>query len=483
MALKKIEKVSYDIHEEPQLVKKKFAMPHIYVILFLFIVFAGVATYLVPAGVYERIPGPEGRTTIEPNSYQRVEQTPVSLTEFITAIPRGLVAAGEVVFFTFIIGGIFAVIRKTGLIEIGVDRLTRKYATKSVALIPILMVVFATVCSLIGTQELSLVYVPVILPLMIALGYDSVVAAAVALVATTAGFMTGFLNPINTGLGQKISGLPVFSGIELRMIAFVVFVLAGIIYIIRYAQKVKRNPEASLVYEEDLNKRAAYLNKTAVNKRLATTRQKIASVVLLVFFALLVYGVLAKGWFMLEMAGLFITMGIVVGMIADLKLSDICEGFNEGFREVLVGAIVIGIARAVAVVMEDGQVMDTIVNSLSTVVGEFPAVFSAIGMFLVQMLFSFLVPSGSGQALVTMPILAPLSDLIGVTRQTAVLAYQFGDGLGNILFPTSGYFLATLALAGVPWQKWVRFYFPLFLVWLVLAIVFLITAQVIQWNG
>ncbi|MDQ0859978.1 YfcC family protein [Bacillus sp. V2I10] len=483
MALKKIEKVSYDIHEEPQLVKKRFAMPHIYVILFLFIVLAGVATYLVPAGVYERIPGPEGRTTIEPNSYQRVEQTPVSLTEFITAIPRGLVAAGEVVFFTFIIGGIFAVIRKTGLIEIGVDRLTRKYATKSVALIPVLMVVFATVCSLIGTQELSLVYVPVILPLMIALGYDSVVAAAVALVATTAGFMTGFLNPINTGLGQKISGLPVFSGIELRMIAFVVFVLAGIIYIIRYAQKVKRNPEASLVYEEDLNKRTAYLNKTAVDKRLATTRQKIASVVLLVFFALLVYGVLAKGWFMLEMAGLFITMGIVVGMIADLKLTDICEGFNEGFREVLVGAIIIGIARAVAVVMEDGQVMDTIVNSLSTVVGEFPAVFSAIGMFLVQMLFSFLVPSGSGQALVTMPILAPLSDLIGVTRQTAVLAYQFGDGLGNILFPTSGYFLATLALAGVPWQKWVRFYLPLFLVWLVLAIVFLITAQVIQWNG
>lgn len=483
MAIERSVNVSKDNHNELQLVKKKFVMPHIYVILFLFIVLAGIATYFVPAGVYERIPGPEGRTTIDPNSYQRVEQTPVGLTDFMTAIPRGLVAAGEVVFFTFIIGGIFVVIRKTGLIEIGVDRLTRKFATRSIVLIPVLMVVFATVCSLIGTQELSLVYVPVILPLMIALGYDSMVAAAVALVATTAGFMTGFLNPINTGLGQKISGLPVFSGIELRIIAFVVFALVGILYIISYAQKVRRNPETSLVYEEDSSKRSIYLNKTAVDKGRATIRQKVASVILLGFFSLLVYGVLMKGWFMLEMAGLFIIMGIVIGLIAGLKLTDICEGFNEGFREVLVGAIIIGIARAVAVVMEDGQVMDTIVNSLGSVVGEFPAVFSAIGMFFVQMLFSFLVPSGSGQALVTMPILAPLSDLIGVTRQTAVLAYQFGDGLGNILFPTSGYFMATLALAGVSWQKWVRFYLPLFLIWFVLSVFFLIIAQMIQWNG
>lgn len=468
---------------EPQYNKKKFTMPHIYVLLFLFIILAAVATYVIPAGVFERIPGPEGRTTIDPNSYQRVEQNPASLIDFMTAIPKGLVAAGEVVFFTFIIGGIFASIRKTGLIEIGVDRLTRNFGTNSILLIPVLMVVFATVCSLIGTQELSLVYVPVILPLMIALGYDSVVAVAVALVSTTAGFMTGFLNPINTGLGQKISGIPVFSGIEMRIVAFTVFVLAAIIYIIRYAHKVKRNPKISLVYREDSSKRKAYLNKSATDKILATTRQKAASVALIGFFVLLIYGVLTQGWFMLEMAGLFIIMGVVVGLITGLTLTDICEGFNEGFREVLVGAIIVGIARAVAVVMEDGQVMDTIVHNLGNLVGEFPAVFSAIGMFLVQMLFSFLVPSGSGQALVTMPILAPLSDLIGVTRQTAVLAYQFGDGVGNILFPTSGYFMATLALAGVPWQKWVRFYLPLFFIWIAIAVIFLIIAQVIQWNG
>ncbi|MED4531331.1 YfcC family protein [Metabacillus fastidiosus] len=463
--------------------KKKFSIPHIYVILFLFIALAAVSTYLIPAGSYERVPGPDGRTTIDPNSYVEVEQTPVSLIQFMTAIPKGLVDAGEVVFFTFIIGGLFAVLKRTGLIEIGVDRLTRKFSARSIILIPVLMVLFAIICSLIGTQELSLVYVPVILPLMIALGYDSVVAAAVALIATTAGFTTGFLNPVTTGLGQKISGLPLFSGIEIRIIAFIVFVLAGIIYIIRYARKVKNDPKTSLVYEEDTEKRAVYLNDTEVEKRIATKRQKIASFVLLGSFILLVYGVLKQNWFMTEMAGLFIIMGIVVGMIAGLKLTDICEGFNEGFREVLVGAMIVGIARAVAVVMEEGQVMDTIVHSLGTVVGGFPAVFSAIGMFIVQLLFNFLVPSGSGQALVTMPIMAPLSDLIGVTRQTAVLAFQFGDGIGNILYPTSGYFMATLALAGVAWQKWVRFYLPLFFIWCGIAIVFLIIAQVIQWNG
>ncbi|MEC2077135.1 YfcC family protein [Metabacillus fastidiosus] len=463
--------------------KKKFSIPHIYVILFLFIALAAVSTYLIPAGSYERVPGPDGRTTIDPNSYVEVEQTPVSLIQFMTAIPKGLVDAGEVVFFTFIIGGLFAVLKRTGLIEIGVDRLTRKFSARSIVLIPVLMVMFAIICSLIGTQELSLVYVPVILPLMIALGYDSVVAAAVALVATTAGFTTGFLNPVTTGLGQKISGLPLFSGIEIRIIAFIVFVLAGIIYIIRYARKVKNDPKTSLVYEEDTEKRAIYLNDTEVEKRIATKRQKIASFVLLGCFILLVYGVLKQNWFMTEMAGLFIIMGIVVGMIAGLKLTDICESFNEGFREVLVGAMIVGVARAVAVVMEEGQVMDTIVYSLGTVVGGFPAVFSAIGMFIVQLLFNFLVPSGSGQALVTMPIMAPLSDLIGVTRQTAVLAFQFGDGIGNILYPTSGYFMATLALAGVAWQKWVRFYLPLFFIWCGIAIVFLIIAQVIQWNG
>lgn len=483
MALENDSKKIVSIDEVTKFKKKKFNMPHIYVILFLFIFLAALATYFVPAGVYERIPGPEDRLTIDPNSYRLVEQTPITPVDFMTAIPKGLVAAGEIVFFTFIIGGIFSVLRKTGLIEIGVDRLARRFSTKSMMLIPILTVVFAIICSLIGTQELSLVYVPVILPLMIALGFDSMVAVSVALVATTAGFMTGFLNPINTGLGQKIAGLPLYSGIELRIIAFIIFVTAGMAYIMRYAKKVKDNPKCSFVFDEDQAKRTLYLNNPGSEIYKVNKKQKIALILTVSFLFLLVYGVLAKGWFMLEMAGLFIIMGIVVGLVAGLNLSEICEGFNDGFREVLVGAMIVGVARAVAVVMEDGQVMDTIVHSLGNLVGDFPAVFSALGMFIVQMLCSLLIPSGSGQALVTMPIMAPLADIIGVTRQTAVLAFQLADGIGNILYPTSGYFMATLALAGVAWQKWVRFYLPLFFIWFILSGAFLIIAQTIHWNG
>jgi uncharacterized ion transporter superfamily protein YfcC len=462
---------------------KKFQMPHIYVILFLFSAIAAIATYFVPAGVYERVPGPEGRTTIDPNSYQQVESTPIGLVDFMLAIPKGLVDAGVVVFFTLIIGGMFMVLRKTGIIEIGVDKLTRKFSNRSVVVIPVLMVVFAVVATLIGTQELALVYVPVILPLMIALRFDSMTAVAVALCATTAGFTTGVLNPINTGLGQQLADLPVYSGLGVRLLAFIAIVTIGVIYVTRYALKVQKQPELSLVYDDDREKRTLYqqADKTEIQK--ATPRQVWASVVALAFFGILVYGVLQQGWFMLEMAGLFIVMGVVVGIISGLTTTQICDGFNEGFRDVLVGAIIVGVARAVAVVLEEGQIMDTIVFSLGNLVGGFPTLLSAIGMFFVQLGFNFIVPSGSGQALVTMPIMAPLSDLIGVTRQTAVLAYQLGDGLGNIIFPTSGYFMATLVLAGVTWEKWVRFFFPLFLMWVSEAFVFLMITQAIQWVG
>ena len=202
-----------------------------------------------------------------------------------------------------------------------------------------------------------------------------------------------------------------------------------------------------------------------------------------VFLGILVYGVLEQGWFMVEMAGLFIFMGIVVGLIAGLNATQISNAFTEGFRDVLMGAIIIGLARSVAVVLEDGQIMDSIVHSLGSLVGEMPSVLGAVGMYLVQLAINFIIPSGSGQALVTMPIMGPLADMIGVTRQTAVLAFQFGDGFAHILFPTSGYFMAALVIAGVSWQKWIRFYMPLFLVFSAIGIVTLVVAQLIQYTG
>ena len=349
-------------------------------------------------------------------------------------------------------------------------------------LIAVLTTVFAFIATLIGTAELSLVYIPVIMPLIIALGYDSVTAASIALCGTAAGFSAGVLNPINTGLGQKLSGLPVFSGMGLRSIVLILAVMTAIFFITKYARKVKKDPTQSLVYNEDSDKRIEFKKIVGGTALTMTSRQKLATYMTFIFFAILVYGVIKQGWFMVEMSGLFVIMGVVVGMVAGLKLTEICEGFNQGFKDVLMGAFIVGLARAIAVILEDGHVMDTIVHALGALVGDLPPEMAAVGMYFVQTAINFVISSGSGQALVTMPIMAPLADLVGVTRQTAVLAYQLGDGFTHVLFPTSGYFMAALVIAGVPYQKWLRFFLPIFAVWATIAIVALIVAQLIGWS-
>lgn len=462
--------------------KKKFKMPHIYVILFVFGVIATIATYIVPSGEFKRIKGPEGREMVDADSFHYITSAPVGIVDFISIIPRGLIEAGEIVFFTLIIGGMFMVLRRTGIIEIAVDNLARRFIYKSIFIIPVLTTVFAIVATLIGTAELSLVYIPVIIPLIIALGYDSITATAIALCGTVVGFTVGVLNPINTGLAQKLSGIPVFSGISLRIILFIVVLAVTIVFIMRYAKKVQKQPTLSSVYEDDSEKRELYQHITEHAPTTATTRQKWGIAVIFAFFIILVYGVTTQGWFMVEMAGLFIFMGVIVGFVSGLSMQTICEAFNDGFKDVLMGAIIVGLARSIAVVLEDGKIMDTIVHGLGSVIDGTTPTIAVIGMYAVQMLINFIISSGSGQALVTMPIMAPLADMLGITRQTAVLAFQLGDGFTHIFYPTSGYFMAALAIGGVSYTKWIRFFFPLFIIWVVISIITLIIAQLSGWS-
>lgn len=467
----------------PEIGAKRLQIPHIYVILLTMIILVALCTLIIPAGEYDRIAGPEGREVIKPDSYRQVDSTPINLLQVMMAIPKGLLDAGEVVFFTLIIGGMFMVLRKTGIIQLGVNHLTHRFARRSIWVIPVLMFLFATIASFIGTPELSLVYVPVLLPLLLALGYDSMTAVAIALVATASGFTGGVTNPVTIGLGQKIANLPLYSGAGFRLVIFVVMLSIGISYVVRYAIKVKKNPSYSFTYENDQIKREEIrAQQNSDKQQQGTSRQTVAAVVAVLFFALLIYGVLLEGWFMMELSGLFILMAIVVGLLAGLTSMEICEAFNEGLKSVLMGAFIIGMARGIAVVMTEGKILDTVVYALSEAVSFLPGTLTALGMFVVQSLFNFLVPSGSGQAVITMPIMAPLADLLGVTRQTAVLAFQFGDGISNIFYPTSGYFMATLALADVRWDRWVRFILPLLLMWVIMATVFITIAHAIQWG-
>lgn len=270
----------------------------------------------------------------------------------------------------------------------------------------------------------------------------------------------------------------------MRTVAFFLFTGFAALMVARYARKVHRNADASLLADDpvEARKRQTYVHDDLATPEKLNRRQRLATVAVIAFLALLVWGVLQQGWFMTEMSGPFIVMGLVVGLVGGLSLTKVCEAFNLGFREVLVGAIIAGVARAVAVVLDEGQVLDTIVHGLGNAVGDLPGVLAAGGMFFVQTALSFVVSSGSGQALVTMPIMAPLADVLGLTRQIAVLAYQLADGTGNIFFPTSGYFMAVLALAGVPWQKWLKFYLPIYLGWVIIALGLLTYAQLSGWS-
>ncbi|MFG6148403.1 YfcC family protein [Halobacillus sp. B23F22_1] len=459
--------------------KRKGIVPHIYVILFIMIVLASLATYIVPAGQFERVENSSGAMVVQPGTFAYIEAAPVYFMDFMLAIPEGLIQSAEIIFGIIMIGGMFAVIERTGVIDIGVDKLARRFANKGLLIIPTLMLPFCLFTTITGQVELSLIYLPAIMPLILKLGFDKITATGIVLVSTIAGFAVALTVPANLGTAQQIAELPFYSGLSYRMLILAIILTLGIMYVWRYAKKVKEDPKLSIVYGEDVKEEF----QTANDQPLTTTKkQKYASLTLILFFGVLVYGLIQFGWYFRELTGLYALIGIVTGLVGGLKPSEIAESFNEGFKKILLGAMVVGVARAVAVVLEEGQIMDTIIYGFGEAVSMIPDSMTATVMLVVQGLMNFLIPSGSGQAMVSMPIMTGLADLSGVTRQTAVLAFLLGDGFSNIFYPTSGYFMATLAIAGVRWEKWVKFIFPLLIVWYGLAVIFLIIAQLIDYG-
>lgn len=469
--------------------KKRFAEPHIFAILFVFIVLMALSSYFIPAGVYNRVavdmPGGGSRMIVDAKSFHLVESNPVGLLGIFMSIPQGFTEAAAVIAVTFCVGGAFGVVKKTGAISVGVAALARKMSQKGIMIIPVLMVVFTLIAAFIGTQELSLVYVPIIMPLILALGFDSLTAAAVALCATTAGFTGAITNPFTVGIAQKIAEVPIYSGSAYRFLVLVVLTLSTIVYVMRYAAKVRRDPSKSLMNGIDANTTpcTSISGNAAEGENLkATLPQVLAGIAAFVLFIWMIWGVLAWKWEMIHMGGMLLAIGLVSGLLGGLNPNEICRAFEEGFGEVLLGAMIMGVARGVAVVMVQGQIIDTVIHSMAQMIQNIPPSINAVGMFFVQSGFNFLVSSGSGQAVITMPIMAPLADIVGVSRQVAILAFQLGDGLSNIIYPTSGYFMAVLAIAKIPWSRWLRFMLPLFILQSILGSIFLVAAQMMGWQ-
>ena len=447
----------------------KLRVPHTFVILFVLTMAAAALTHVIPAGQYDRVER-AGRKVVEPSSYHLVPDRPATLGDVALAYPRGLLAVADLVMYIFIIGGAFGVVAATGAVDAAIGVVVRAGRGRGPWVIAALMLVFSLGGATIGMAEETLPFIPTLVLLARRLGYDDVTGASIALVGAGAGFSGAFLNPFTVVIGQRIAEVPKLSGMGYRMIVWVVVTAIAIAYVLRYAARVRTEPATEGAAAPD-----AHLARP-------NARQFSVLGVMAVGLGGLVFGAMRLGWGLLELSGLFVVLAVAAGILGGLRANGTAAKFLEGAAGITSGALVVGLARGVLVIFDDARVTDTLLHGMAGVVTQMPAQVTILGIYAVQVALSYIVPSGSGQAALSLPILAPLADLVGVTRQTSVLAYQFGDGFSNIFTPTSGYFMAALDLAGIPWTRWARFMLPLQVLWLTAGLILLLIAHAMHWG-
>ncbi len=458
--------------------KKKNKNVNPYLLLFLVIVACGILSYIISPGAFVR-ETVNGRTVIDPSSYHVVERTPVSFLDFFKAVPEGLIGAGNVVFLILIVGGSIEVLNRSGALGMGINKLIEKFGDKGNAMIVIIMIFFSILGGFLGWVEAAVPFVPIIIPIIIALGYDAMTAAAVVILGLLVSFSVGPTNVYTVGVAHEVAELKMFSGFQYRTIVYVVFVAIAILYTLRYARKVKKNPELSLTKEVDTSKMAIDLSQFEGKE--FTSGQKLSLLSLLVIFIVVMYGMLKLGWGMNEMTGMFFLFAIICGFLNKMGVDGTTGAIIDGIKGAVGGAMIVGVARGVQWILETGGVIDPIINALSQTIEGWPTTLSAVGIVIIVSLLNGLVPSGSGKAVALMPLIIPLADIVGLSRQIAILAYQFGDGITNMFWFTYGTLLMFLGFANVPLKKWYKFLWPLGIILTVVAIAFLAIAVKINY--
>ncbi|ULG71237.1 YfcC family protein [Macrococcus brunensis] len=449
--------------------KKSLKMPHTYALLLFLVAFACVMTYIIPAGIYDR-EDVDGRKQVINDSYHHVAQQPVSPIEIFRAVPTGLVEAAEIVFYIFLVGGAFGIIHRTGAINAGVGAMMEKVGKKGNMLIPVTMIVFSILGFSIGLSEEAIVFVPIGILLAKALGYDAMVGTAMIILGSGIGFLGGMINPFTVGIAQKIAEIPLFSGIIFRTIVYLFVLLTGILYVLNYAKKVKKDKKHSLIAADMRAANDARFEEQIKGIDSFTMRHALILLCLAIAVIINVYGIFKFDWFLMQMSANFLIMGIIAGLIGGLGLNGTFDALIEGMKDILYGAIIVGFARAIVLVLESGKIIDTIVHHMTAVIDHLPAAFSVIAMFVTQLFLNFFIPSGSGQAMTTMPIMVPVSDLLGINRQLAVLAFQYGDAISNNIIPTSASLMGALAVARLPYTTWIKFVWKIIAIWAVICI-------------
>jgi len=461
--------------------KKIFKVPHTYVILFTIILIMAALTYVIPAGVFEKVVDPEtGRSLVDPASFHLVEATPTTFFSLWMSVIKGMNQSAEIVFFILIVGGAFEIINKTGAIEVMISKIAVSLKGNEKLMIPIIMFIFAIFGGTIGMSEEVIIFVPIGIALARALGYDAIVGTAMVQLGAACGFTAGFMNPFTVGVAQGIAELPLFSGIELRIVLGLAICVITILYLFRYAGRIKNNPEKSIIADLEKQEKDTIIDLNNIKN--LTLNDLLVLLTMLAGFAFIIYGVFAKEWYINEIATAFLATGVIAGLFGKMGPSRISTAFLEGARGIIFGAMVVGIARGILVVMTEGSIIDPIINSMAVFISRLPQSISVAGMYIVQVIINFFIPSGSGQAATTMPIMIPLSDILGINRQVAVLAYQLGDGFTNSIIPTSATLMAVLSIGKIPYEKWVKFLWPLMLMWIGTGGVFLLIANAIGYG-
>lgn len=460
--------------------EKKSRVPHTYVIIAGFVILMAILTYIIPAGQYSTVFNEEiGKDVIDPNSFEYVEKSPVSILSLLTSVTLGMQGVADVIFFVFIIGGAMEIVNATGAIEHGVGTLSRNKIMGKL-FIPVFAFVFGLMGATFGASDELVVFAPIGVAVAHALGYDALTGLAAVVLGAACGFNAGFLNPFSTGIAQSIAELPMYSGIGLRVVVFAVMLVVTVWYIMRYAKKVKANPESSIVYGCKCESEKEDIDISKLQKM--SGRDVAITVVFIGGIVLMVYGVFNWDWYIDEMSGIFVAIGVIAGIIGGLNVNKIANTFVDGAASLTFGALVTGFAKSIVIIMQDGQIMDTIIHALSQLVIALPTGIAVIGMYAVQIIVNFFIPSSTGQAATIMPIMIPLADIVDVTRQTAVLCFQFGDGFSNSIIPTSSVLMSYLAVTKVPYDKWFKFIWPLMLIWIGLGVVILIVANMINYG-
>ncbi|OPL09694.1 MAG: C4-dicarboxylate ABC transporter [delta proteobacterium ML8_F1] len=467
--------------------KKKWykKVPNAYVILFFILILMTVLTYIVPSGEFQREMMDNGRIGVVPGSFEYIEKTPemtVSPWGLFKAIPVGMVAAGSVMMIVFLAGGMFKVLEDTGVIEnsigIAIKKIEEHNVSKSATLV-ILTFLFGFFGAAVGFENL-IPFVPLGVMVALGLGYDLMTGAGVVIGGLSVGFATSPINPYTVGVAHQIADLPTFSGMGVRSVYTFVALVIMSHHVVRYAKKIGLNPDKSLT--KGISTEGLEINKAQIAAYHLDARGKVILAVFLSFIAVVIFGVVQYAWYLNEISALFVVYAIIIGLIAKFDADKIVASFLKGAGNIVGGALIIGLARGIQVILDQGKIGDTIINTLSAPLQNFAPAVSAILMTLVQGVINFFIPSGSGQAMATMPIIIPLSDLIGVNRQIAISAFQMGDGLINMMIPTLGGLLAMLALARVPFDKWFKFIVPLVAKLYVAGWIFLIIATAINWQ-